>query len=75
MCLTQWLKVSVREINEYMAVKFFICIKMCGYCSCIANTIGRQDIHVCQMFVKEADGIVSYSEPSMEIMGGKRNAI
>ena len=34
----------------------FICIKMC-YCSCKQYLAGK--LHVCQMFVKEANGIVS----------------
>ena len=40
---------------------------MC-YCSCIAVQLAGK-LHVCQMFVKEANGVVSYLEPSMEIMG------
>ena len=55
-----------------MAVKLFICIKMC-YCSYIAvatNVRLAGKLHICQMFVKEADGIVSYLEPNMEIVGG-----
>ena len=57
------------EINGqgYMAVKLCICaiVVACHY----KYTNGSK-LHVCQMFVKEADGVVSYLEPSMEIVGG-----
>ena len=60
------------EINEqgYMAVKLFI----------YATVVAQQQLQIynwqasymqlCQMFVKEADGIVPYLKPSTEIVGG-----
>ena len=57
------------EINEqgYMA-ELFMC-----YCSCIAVQIYNWQasyMYIRCVFVKEADGVVSYLEPSMEIVGG-----
>ena len=53
-----------------MAVKLFICIKCTTVVAYSTNIQLAGKLHVHQMFVKEADGIVSYLKPGMEIVGG-----
>ena len=61
----------MKNEQGYMVVKLLICIKnvlLYLHSSTKIQLSGK--LRVRQIFVKEADGVISYFESSMEIVGG-----